>query len=65
MIGLAAAGVVRVTERCTACGACLSTCPTRALLPGPRRPVVDAARCTLCLECIEICPRDSIEEPRP
>jgi len=54
---------VTVTDRCTACGACLATCPTSALLVGPRRPVVVADRCTLCLECIEVCPRDALVEP--
>jgi ferredoxin len=51
---------VTVTRRCTACGACLATCPEQALLPAPRRPVVDALRCTDCLACIEICPVDAV-----
>ena len=53
-------GAVAIDDRCTACGACLATCPTRALLPGPGRPAVVAARCTECLECIEVCPRGAI-----
>ena len=53
---------VTVTEACTACGACLVTCPERALRAEPRRPVVIDERCTVCLECIEVCPRDAIEE---
>jgi Pyruvate/2-oxoacid:ferredoxin oxidoreductase delta subunit len=53
---------VVVSDRCTACGACLATCPTRALLPAPMRPVVVGDRCTGCLECVEICPRAAIEE---
>ena len=60
MIGLATSAV-SINDRCTACGACLPTCPTRALLPGPLRPIVVADRCTECLECIEVCPRDAIE----
>ena len=59
MIGLATLGVT-IDDRCTACGACLSTCPTRALRPGPRRPIVVADRCTLCMECVEVCPRGAI-----
>jgi Pyruvate/2-oxoacid:ferredoxin oxidoreductase delta subunit len=53
---------VTVTAACTACGACLVTCPERALLAAPHRPEVVEDRCTACLACIEVCPRDAIEE---
>lgn len=56
--------VVAVDGRCTACGACLVTCPTRALLPAPGRPMVVEDRCTGCLACIEVCPRDALSEVR-
>jgi NAD-dependent dihydropyrimidine dehydrogenase PreA subunit len=51
---------VRVTADCTACGACLITCPTQALTPAPGRPAVSDPRCIDCLACIEICPVDAI-----
>jgi len=51
---------VRVTEACTACGACLATCPERALRMAPRRPLVIDAACTACWACIEICPAGAI-----
>jgi ferredoxin len=51
-----------VLDTCTACGACLLTCPERALLPAARRPEVVASRCTSCGECIEICPRGALVE---
>jgi Pyruvate/2-oxoacid:ferredoxin oxidoreductase delta subunit len=53
---------VTVTADCTACGACLATCPERALIAAPGRPDVVDERCTGCLACVEICPRDAIEE---
>ena len=55
---------VTVTAKCTACGACLLTCPEHALVAAPGRPDVVTERCTGCLACVEICPRDAIEEVR-
>ena len=55
-----------ISSACTACGACLLTCPERALRAAPQRPVVVAPCCTSCGECVEICPADAItlrEEP--
>ncbi|HWE88310.1 MAG TPA: 4Fe-4S dicluster domain-containing protein [Pseudonocardiaceae bacterium] len=49
-----------ISADCTACGACLLTCPEHALRPAPRRPVVLASACTGCGECVEICPTDAI-----
>lgn len=49
-----------ISAACTACGACLLTCPERALRPAPGRPVVLGQRCTSCGECVEICPIDAI-----
>ena len=51
---------VAVAERCTACGACIATCPERALLPAVRRPHVADERCTDCLACVEVCPVDAL-----
>jgi ferredoxin len=52
---------VSVNTSCTACGACLATCPTGALVAAPLRPRVDERSCTDCWACIEICPADAIE----
>lgn len=50
---------------CTGCGACLRTCPERALrpvaVPGASLLLVTGA-CTGCLECVEVCPADAISE---
>jgi ferredoxin len=57
-----ATAAVWISSACTGCGACLATCPERALLRAPRRPLVVASRCTACLACVEVCPVDAITE---
>ena len=51
------------TAVCAGCGACLATCPERALrpaAPGEPAPLVTLLdRCTGCGECVEICPVDA------
>ncbi len=47
---------VRIAVGCTACAACLMTCPEKALSPGPGRPRVHDDACTDCLACVEVCP---------
>ena len=59
-VAVAALNPLSISSTCTACGACLRTCPERALRPAPQRPVVVATRCTSCGECVEICPTDAI-----
>ena len=52
--------LVEIGPSCTACGACLITCPAKALRPAPRRPQLDTGACTGCLECVEVCPASAI-----
>lgn len=52
---------VSVHRSCTACGACIVTCPEHALVANRLRPVVIASRCTDCLACLEVCPADAID----
>jgi ferredoxin len=56
---------VRISVACTACGACIATCPERALVVAPGRPSVRDDRCTDCLACVEVCPVAAVTpEPR-
>jgi NAD-dependent dihydropyrimidine dehydrogenase PreA subunit len=48
-----------VTDECTACGACLLTCPQHAITASLPLQIKES-RCTDCGECIEVCPRDAI-----
>jgi len=62
--------VAVVTSRCQGCGACLLTCPARAIRParrrvrGPARLIVSEKLCTGCGECVEVCPVDAIDLAR-
>jgi NAD-dependent dihydropyrimidine dehydrogenase PreA subunit len=63
--------VAVVTSRCQGCGACLLTCPERAIRPacgparrpacGPVRLIVLEKLCNGCGECVEVCPVDAID----
>ncbi len=59
--------MITVTVACRGCGACLLTCPERAIRPAARPGAgplaVLADRCTGCGECVEICPADAIAFP--
>jgi len=51
-----------VTAACAGCGACLLTCPERAIRvapPGRAAPLVVTGGCTGCGECAEVCPAEA------
>ena len=48
-----------VDDACTACGACLLTCPAHAFVVGVPL-AVDPVRCTDCGACVEVCPADAV-----
>lgn len=50
-----------ITSDCTACGACLLTCPEHAIVASLPL-LVRNDRCTSCGECVEICPADAVLE---
>lgn len=57
--------VYRVSAGCAGCGACLGSCPPRAVRVCPDRspPLrVDVASCTGCGLCVEVCPADAFVE---
>jgi Pyruvate/2-oxoacid:ferredoxin oxidoreductase delta subunit len=49
-----------VTDACAGCGACIKTCPERAIRPAPEGHdaplIVLQDRCSGCAECAEVCP---------
>ncbi|MGZ8428643.1 MAG: DUF362 domain-containing protein [Candidatus Deferrimicrobiaceae bacterium] len=49
---------VVINDECTACGACLDTCPAGAIAEGEKYRVTEA--CTDCLACVDSCPTGAI-----
>jgi Pyruvate/2-oxoacid:ferredoxin oxidoreductase delta subunit len=57
-----------VTAACAGCGACLLTCPERAIrVAGPEgvAPLAVLDTCTGCGECAEVCPAEACVPVRP
>ena len=58
--------VFAVTNACAGCGACIKTCPEKAIRPAPRGDpsplIVLEDRCTACAECAEVCPVSACAE---
>jgi len=52
--------LVSIDDRCTACGACVITCPEGALRPAADFPLFLPRRCTGCLACVEVCPAGAV-----
>ncbi len=48
-------------ERCTLCGLCAESCPTKALAIENGRLRVDESKCTLCRQCVKVCEPEAIE----
>ncbi len=50
--------VVRIEDKCTECGACLTICPTQALYRDvpTQRVYFDPDRCIACELCVPVCP---------
>ena len=51
----------RITRACTKCGACISECPTDAILEGKTQYYIDADTCMDHKACVVVCPVNAIE----
>ena len=51
----------RITRACTKCGACISECPTEAILEGKTQYYIDADTCMDHKACVVVCPVNAIE----
>jgi ferredoxin len=55
--------IIRNDERCTQCGACVTVCPSGALVVDHKNRMVkfDSAECTACELCVLACPPRAME----
>ncbi|MEN6404010.1 MAG: 4Fe-4S binding protein, partial [Armatimonadia bacterium] len=55
--------VVRNEQRCTDCGACITSCPTNALFIDleTRKVGFDSDKCIACELCVPRCPPRAME----
>lgn len=51
----------RITEECLACGTCLDTCPSEAIVEGEIF-LINVDKCENCGSCVDVCPTGSIIE---
>ena len=55
--------VVRNTDKCTQCGACVTACPTEALCKDleSQEVLFDPDECIACELCVPVCPPRAME----
>ena len=51
-----------ITDECTCCGTCESTCPVDAISEGDGIYVIDQDTCVECGQCVDACPVEAIKE---
>jgi ferredoxin len=55
----------KITEECSACGACEPECPNEAISEGEDVYIIDSDKCTECVgyhdtqQCAEVCPMEA------
>ncbi|GAB6158901.1 hypothetical protein JCM39194_21010 [Desulfotomaculum varum] len=53
--GLLGQAVPAVTENCSGCGLCTTTCPDQCIVLTEKGPQIDTSRCLNCGQCAECC----------
>ena len=51
-----------ITDKCTACGTCVETCPVEAISEGDPIYTIDQETCVDCGQCVDACPAEAIVE---
>ena len=51
-----------ITDKCTACGSCMESCPSDAIKEGDPKYIIDPDLCIDCGVCVDTCPVEAIIE---
>ena len=51
-----------INDECTACGTCVDSCPSEAILEGETKYKIDPDLCVDCGTCVDACPVSAISE---
>jgi len=52
----------KITDKCTACGSCIDSCPSEAISEGDPQYIISADDCIDCGACVDTCPVEAIVE---
>ena len=52
----------KITDECTACGSCVDSCPSEAIVEGEEKYRIDPELCVDCGTCVDACPVSAIAE---
>lgn len=52
----------KITDKCTACGTCVESCPSEAIKEGKDKYSIDPELCIDCGACVDACPVEAIVE---
>ncbi len=47
-------------EKCTACEACVESCPSEAIAMAAEKAAIEADKCVDCGVCVDECPVEAI-----
>ncbi len=47
-------------EKCTACEACVESCPSEAIVMAADKAAIEADKCVDCGVCVDECPVEAI-----
>ena len=50
----------KINDDCVNCGACVSECPTEAIVEDGGKHTIDPGKCTDCGACVGSCPTEAI-----
>jgi len=51
-----------IEKRCNKFGACIKTCPQKAIYQDDKKTIIDRSLCNRCMQCIDVCPNGALQQ---